>query len=99
MYYLRVDELLAKGPEVYGQKVRVTGIVLDGTIDYRPKDLLLTFELAGEKRTLPVWYNGVVPDTFAAGREGVVEGRLGEDGVFVAELIMVKCPSRYEPQE
>ena len=56
-----------------------------------------TISDGGGDATLPVVYKGVVPDTFSAGIEVVVEGRLNQDGVFRAEVIMPKCPSRYTP--
>jgi len=45
--------------------------------------------------TLPVRYNGVLPDMFAAGRDVIVEGRV-ERGVFHANALLTTCPSKYE---
>jgi cytochrome c-type biogenesis protein CcmE len=45
--------------------------------------------------TLPVRYNGVLPDMFAAGRDVIVEGRV-ERGVFHANTLLTTCPSKYE---
>jgi cytochrome c-type biogenesis protein CcmE len=45
---------------------------------------------------VPVVYHGSVPDLFAAKRNVVVGGRL-EHGVFVANSIVTKCPSKYAP--
>jgi len=44
---------------------------------------------------LPVRYNGVLPDMFAAGRDVIVEGRV-ERGVFHANALLTTCPSKYE---
>ena len=38
----------------------------------------------------------VVPDTFQADREVVVEGTLDESGVFRADTLLTKCASKYE---
>jgi cytochrome c-type biogenesis protein CcmE len=45
----------------------------------------------------PVLYRGAVPDTFRAGREVVVTGKL-RDGVFVAERngLTTLCPSKFQ---
>jgi cytochrome c-type biogenesis protein CcmE len=44
---------------------------------------------------LPVVYHGAEPDTFAPGISVVVSGRLQPSGTFVAEQVLVKCPSTY----
>ena len=36
---------------------------------------------------------------FADGREVVVEGTLGEDGVFHANTLLTSCPSKYEAEK
>ena len=46
--------------------------------------------------TVPVVYRGSVPDLFRKGREVVVEGKL-VGGTFVANSLVTKCPSKYQP--
>jgi cytochrome c-type biogenesis protein CcmE len=46
--------------------------------------------------TVPVVFHGTVPDLFKSGRDVVVEGRV-KDGVFVADSLVTKCPSKYAP--
>jgi cytochrome c-type biogenesis protein CcmE len=48
--------------------------------------------------TVPVVYQGSVPDLFRPGRDVSVRGTL-RDGVFVAERdsLVTKCPSKYVP--
>ena len=48
--------------------------------------------------SLPVVYNGAVPDTFKVGNQVVVEGKY-TTGLFEAEAIIVKCGSKYIPEE
>ncbi len=45
--------------------------------------------------TLPVRYNGILPDMFGDGRDVIVEGRV-QDGVFQARTLLTTCPSKYE---
>ena len=98
-YYYQVNEILAKGSAVYGQTVKVEGTVVDGSIDRESAGRLLKFSIssADGKQSLPVVYSGVVPDTFNAGNDAVVEGTLGKDGIFQATLLMTKCPTKYQP--
>ena len=61
----------------------------------------LRFQLRDVKgtTTVPVVYNGSVPDLFKTGRDVVVDGRL-RNGVFVAvpNTLVTKCPSKYQPK-
>lgn len=46
--------------------------------------------------SIPVEYDGLKPDMFAAGRDVIVSGDL-IDGRFVAAKLLTQCPSKYEP--
>ena len=90
------DELLAQRDEWVNRPVRVEGIVdtidhSDGTLDYR-------FVVSRRGTTLPVRYEGIVPDTFREGAGVTVRGRLQPNGSFHAEEVIAKCPSKYEMQ-
>lgn len=45
---------------------------------------------------LKVVYQGVKPDLLKNEAQAIMTGRLGEDGVFYAEELLLKCPTRYE---
>jgi cytochrome c-type biogenesis protein CcmE len=98
-YYYEVGELLARGPSLAGKTVRVAGEVAPdighevGTLRFR------IIDISSQNATLPVVYQGQVPDAFQAGREIVVEGRYDSSGVFEASSIITKCPSKYQPEE
>ncbi len=97
MYYMTPSEIIAGEREIYGEGLRLGGIVVDGSIEWDAKNLLLAFRIKDEKNSLPVVYQGVVPDAFENGVEIVVEGTYTEDGVFKATTLLPKCPSKYEP--
>lgn len=48
--------------------------------------------------TLPVRYNGILPDMFAADRDVIVEGKV-EGGIFHAKTLLTTCPSKYESDQ
>jgi len=48
--------------------------------------------------SLPVRYNGILPDMFADGRDVIVEGKV-EGGVFRANTLLTTCPSKYEADQ
>ncbi len=97
-YYYKVNEVLAKGNSVIGVNLRVEGTVPDGSITKESAGRTTKFNVADNTtgQSIPVVYQGVVPDTFKAGTDVVVEGNLGSNGVFQAKTIMTKCPSKYE---
>lgn len=43
-----------------------------------------------------VVYVGPKPDLLRNEAQAIMTGRLGEDGVFYAEELLLKCPTRYE---
>ncbi len=99
-YYYEVSELTEQGSSIYGENVRVNGQVAPGSVEQEFDGLILRFTLIdidGED-SLPVVYQGVVPDTFKVGNEVVVEGQLNSDGIFQAHTLMPKCPSKYVPE-
>ena len=94
-----VSELTKQGSSIYGETVRVNGLVVAGSVQQEAQGRILRFSIidAGGQGSLPVFYQGVVPDTFKVGNEVVVEGQLNPDGVFQAGTLMAKCPSKYKP--
>ncbi|MBI2848434.1 MAG: cytochrome c maturation protein CcmE [Chloroflexi bacterium] len=98
-FYYTVSQLVEKGDSVYGQALRIQGEVLPGSVEQKASGLTLTFTITEGGQSLPVFYRGVVPDTFKPGGEIVIAGKLGPDGVFQADTLMPKCPSKYEPQK
>lgn len=47
---------------------------------------------------LQVVYEGPKPDLLRHEAQAIVTGRLGEDGVFYADELLLKCPTRYEEE-
>jgi len=45
---------------------------------------------------LQVKYNGVRPDLLKNEAQAIMTGKLGADGVFMVDELLLKCPSRYE---
>jgi cytochrome c-type biogenesis protein CcmE len=45
---------------------------------------------------LEVEHNGPMPDLLQNEAQAIMTGRLGEDGVFYADELLLKCPTKYE---
>ncbi len=99
-YYSTVNEITEQGSSIYDENVRVNGLVAPGSLEQKSAGGILTFtitDIEGDE-SLPIVYQGVVPDTFKVGNEVVVEGHLNSNGNFQAHTLMTKCPSKYEPE-
>jgi len=95
-YYYSVDDFMANPDAASAASLRLAGIVKPGTVERDMEPMTLTFTLAGAASELKVEYGKVVPGNFSQGREVVVEGRLGPDGVFHADMLMTRCESKYK---
>ena len=94
-YYYTVSEFAEQQSAFVNKSVRVAGNVTDGTIERQ--GTTLKFTITDGQKNLQVVYQGVVPDTFKAGIEAVVMGKLNSSGIFEASELLAKCPSKYEP--
>ena len=98
-YFFTVDELLSQKTPDTGAGLKIKGNVVNGSLQRDPNDYLhVKFSIAETESPLKVAYQGVTPAMFADGREVVVEGTLGKDGVFHANTLLTSCPSKYEEQ-
>lgn len=98
VYFLNVSEAMAATPDKLRQ-ARLFGLV--DSQDLSKKINSVSFQLADKDnaaQTITVLYTGMVPDTFKAGAEVIVEGSMDADGRFNAKTLMTKCPSKYKKE-
>ena len=120
-YFLTVEELLARGQNVVGKNLRISGAVIGDTIQYDPQTLTLTFTIAhvpGDNKEIEaqgglaevlhqavidpnhphmqVVYIGPRPDLLRNEAQVIMTGHLRENGIFYADELLLKCPTRYE---
>jgi cytochrome c-type biogenesis protein CcmE len=97
--YLTIAEARALGPE-QTRDSRVAGAIVPNSVEWNTRELHLTFEIEDETGQLPVSYHGPQPDMLVDAVEAVAIGKYDpETGVFEAEELLMKCPSKYEEQE
>ncbi len=99
VYYYTIPELNAQRAQLAGQTIRVNGALDKSSIQNDQKNLVLQFNIVEDNLVLPVVYHGVAPDTMGTGESVVAEGKLDGNGVFQANSILVKCPSKYEESQ
>jgi cytochrome c-type biogenesis protein CcmE len=96
-YYKTVSEVVAMGSAASSVSLRLEGKVAPGTIEKDTSNLKLNFHLMDKSsKSIPVYYEGVVPDMFHDNIDVVVEGKLSGNGRFVATKLLTSCPSRYD---
>ena len=88
------SQLLGAAP---GTSYEMTGRVVKGSI--QREDRGISFRVVdrdGGGKSLPVSYDGTVPDPFRGGREIILTGSV-ESGTFVGEpdTLITKCPSKF----
>ena len=101
-YYLTVGELLAKGDSAYDKNLRVNGKLVPTSFERDANGTLLHFSLIDTdgQETIAAVYNGLVPDLFFNEHsEILLEGTYDSNGLFDAQAILVKCPSKYQAVE
>lgn len=81
-----------------GQRFRLGGLVAEGSVK-RGQGAKVGFAVTDTIATIPVTYEGVLPDLFREGQGVVTEGALDESGVFVADSVLAKHDENYMPPE
>jgi cytochrome c-type biogenesis protein CcmE len=97
-YFFDPSQVVA-GEVAKGKRFRLGGLVEQGTLVRTPGTLDVAFEVTDLKHAVPVRYSGVLPDLFKEGKGVVTHGRLGADGVFVADEVLAKHDENYTPPE
>ena len=79
-----------------GRSYELTGKVVKDSVRRQDEQLRFAIRDRDGATSVPVVYEGVVPDPFREGREVIVSGEL-ERGTFVAERdsLVTKCPSKF----
>ncbi len=82
-----------------GSKVQVAGGLVENSTEYLDASEELRFGMVDEDgNTMTVHYKGVKPGNFEEAVQIVAVGSY-LDGVFYAEQLLVKCPSKYQGLE
>ncbi len=80
-----------------GRTFRLGGMVQQGTV--ARDGVTVRFTVTDTLQTVPVRYEGVLPDLFKEGKGVVAQGQLGADGVFTAREVLAKHDENYMPPE
>jgi cytochrome c-type biogenesis protein CcmE len=90
---------VAAGEAPRGKSFRVGGLVKAGSIRREPDGVTLRFVVTDMEKDMTVAYKGILPDLFKEGKGAVAQGKLGDDGIFVASEVLAKHDENYMPPE
>jgi cytochrome c-type biogenesis protein CcmE len=96
-FYMPGD--LAKTPVPPGTRIRLGGLVAEGSIQ-RGNGSTVTFAVTDGTDTVPVSYTGLLPDLFREGQGVVTEGKFEAGATtFEADTVLAKHDETYMPKE
>jgi cytochrome c-type biogenesis protein CcmE len=90
---------VAAGEAPPDRTFRLGGMVTSGSVARESGSLEIRFVVTDFAHSVPVSYTGVLPDLFREGQGVIAHGKLGADGVFVADEVLAKHDENYMPPE
>ena len=78
---------------------RLGGLVEKGSVEKSEDGLTTIFRVTDLDRTVRVEYKGLLPNLFREGQGVVTEGKLRNNGTFVASIVLAKHDETYLPPE
>jgi cytochrome c-type biogenesis protein CcmE len=97
VYYLTPTDIVADHKAHVGERVRLGGYVVPGSVVRTASSL--TFTVTDNAYSIQVSDTGSVPALFKAGQGVVLEGAMGGDGLFHSDTLLVQHDGRYRPPE
>jgi len=79
-----------------GRTFRLGGLVVAGSV--KREGVAVNFMVTDTAKTVPVHFEGILPDLFKEGKGVVAQGQL-RDGVFQAKEVLAKHDENYMPPE
>ena len=94
---------VSQGEAPKGRTFRAGGMVKEGSL-VRDNAAAgggntVRFVITDTVHEMPVTYVGLLPDLFKEGKGVVAQGKLGDDGIFVASEVLAKHDENYMPPE
>ncbi len=95
VFFRTVSEAVAHRSSDQGDRLRVAGAVVPGTIAETGTGV--RFEITDGKKTIPVVQQGDAPELFKDGAPVVCEGRWSKGAAFASDRILIKHGNEYKP--
>lgn len=95
-FYSPTEVMQKKAPKDH--LFRLGGMVVKGSVQ-RGKELTVRFAVTDTANVVNVEYTGILPDLFEEGQGVIAQGKLGDNGIFVASEVLAKHDENYMPPE
>ncbi len=95
-FFSPTDVVQKKAPDDH--IFRLGGVVEMGSVE-RGQELTVKFLVGDGANTVKVAYTGILPDLFQEGQGVIAQGRLGPNGLFIADEVLAKHDENYMPPE
>ncbi len=103
LFYTPSELIEGKGPNLekpfIGQKLRIGGMVVPGSVVRDESSLEVSFKLTDTGPIVTIRYQGILPDLFREGQGIVAQGVLIEPDVIEAFEVLAKHDEEYMPAE
>ena len=103
LFYTPSELVEGKGPNKekphIGQKLRIGGMVVPGSVIRDETSLQVSFKLIDTGPLVTIKYQGILPDLFREGQGIVAQGVLVEPNVIEAFEVLAKHDEEYMPAE
>ena len=97
LYISPTDVAAGKAPQ--GKAFRIGGLVKEGSLQRQADGVTIAFVVTDTDKDLTVNYKGILPDLFKEGKGVVAQGKLADNGTFVASEVLAKHDENYMPPE
>jgi cytochrome c-type biogenesis protein CcmE len=77
---------------------RLGGMVKKHSLQHVPNSLEVSFVVTDFTQDITVHYHGILPDLFREGKGMIAEGRLDQQGIFIADQVLAKHDENYVPK-
>jgi cytochrome c-type biogenesis protein CcmE len=103
LFYTPSELIDGKGPNkekpFIGQKLRIGGMVVPGSVVRNEESLDVEFKLIDTGPLVTIRYHGILPDLFREGQGIVAQGVLIEPNVIEAFEVLAKHDEEYMPAD
>lgn len=96
--YFHTPSDIAERKVLPGSRFRLGGLVAQASVK-RGSGPQVEFVVTDTLKTVPVVFSGILPDLFREGQGVVAEGRLDQNGTFLADTVLAKHDETYMPPD
>ena len=97
VFFYDPTEVVSGTKVLPGQNFRIGGLVADGSVV--KKDTNISFVVTDGESSVPVSFEGILPDLFREGQGVIAEGAMDTQGRFIAQNVLAKHDENYIPKE